>query len=355
MKEGRKKKIYVKVRCAFCDKEILKAETSLKHSKSGNFFCDKSCKQKLNKKNEGFLISEQLTEEQINFANDIFPDFYKVKQKTEIPLTCAICKNDFFTTKHKIFTRIKKMKENFFCSRECSDKFPWPKLNLPIPSTTRKCFACDKIFIYSCKQHGKFKIPNYFCCSKECHDSEIKKRKQARKEKNIKNVVCVFCEKKFDMLNCEYDKKLRKGQKNVFCSRSCSSKYCHKMKLFKKSNRSKQEDILCEMIKFYYPDLELILNDRNVLKDNLEIDILIPSKKLAIELNGPTHYFPIYGEKQFGYVQDRDIRKQIQIQQLGLNLIVINTSKLSCHRRQQNQFLQKEFDEKIKPIIDSLV
>ena len=45
---------------------------------------------------------------------------------------------------------------------------------------------------------------------------------------------------------------------------------------------------------------------------NLEIDIWLPELKLAIEYNGQQHYEPVWGEKEFGEIKERDkIKKRL--------------------------------------------
>lgn len=94
------------------------------------------------------------------------------------------------------------------------------------------------------------------------------------------------------------------------------------------------------------------LNNRKIL-NGLEIDILIPSIRLAIELNGPAHYFPIYGDKQLGKTINKDIIKQIETQRLGYRLFILDISTLK--NKDRDDFLKKNFQEKIKPIIDLLL
>jgi len=46
-----------------------------------------------------------------------------------------------------------------------------------------------------------------------------------------------------------------------------------------------------------YPDLVIHFNKKDAI--NSELDIYIPSLKLAFELNGIFHYEPIFGKENF--------------------------------------------------------
>ena len=73
-----------------------------------------------------------------------------------------------------------------------------------------------------------------------------------------------------------------------------------------------------------FPSLNIQFNDRKCL--GLELDIYIPSLKLAFEFNGIVHYEPIYGDKKLRLIRSSDARKFILCAELDINLIVIDTS-----------------------------
>lgn len=77
---------------------------------------------------------------------------------------------------------------------------------------------------------------------------------------------------------------------------------------------------------------------------NAELDIYIPSLKLAVELNGIFHYEPIYGEEKLKQTQNNDNRKFQACLEKGIELCIIDTSG------------QKRFTElSSKPFLDIVV
>ena len=111
---------------------------------------------------------------------------------------------------------------------------------------------------------------------------------------------------------------------NHFCSRSCSAQFNNRHKNLGKGWRSKAEDYLGGLIHRDFPELQVIQNDRELLSSGLEVDIVIRSLKLAIELNGPVHYFPLFGRQKLAKIQAADVLKQAEIHAIGYGLLVID-------------------------------
>lgn len=88
------------------------------------------------------------------------------------------------------------------------------------------------------------------------------------------------------------------------------------------------EKIALTFIQELYPNLEIRTRDRRTIKSPitnayLELDFYIPSLRLAIELNGPTHYLPIYGQAKFERQQRNDQLKRDLCKQQGITLVEI--------------------------------
>jgi hypothetical protein len=82
-----------------------------------------------------------------------------------------------------------------------------------------------------------------------------------------------------------------------------------------------------EELKIKYNKLEIHFNRKDTI--NSELDIYIPSMKLAFELNGIFHYEPIYGDKKLNQIQNNDTRKFQACLEKGIEMCIIDVSSLS--------------------------
>jgi hypothetical protein len=106
---------------------------------------------------------------------------------------------------------------------------------------------------------------------------------------------------------------VRAGRHN-YCSRNCYFKG-------KSADNFVEKEFEQLLIK---NDIEYLRNDRTILADeldarrSLEIDFYIPHIKMAVEINGSTHYLPVYGPKALKAIQARDRRKRKKCKELGI-------------------------------------
>ncbi len=168
-------------------------------------------------------------------------------------------------------------------------------------------------------------------CSKKCYSDSKRIRK---------TYSCVSCHCTFERLVCQ-----AKKSKNIFCSHSCSAKHTNSHKTTG-TKVSKLEKYLQSKLLELYPNLEFQFN--NKLAINSEIDIYLPSLKLAFELNGIFHYEPIFGNDKLSQITNNDNRKFQACLEAGISLCVIDTSSQKYFKEStSNKFL-----EIIKSIID---
>lgn len=193
-------------------------------------------------------------------------EFAKAKSKEKLPLKCKGCDSTFYAAKHRIKESLLETRADTkdYCSNECHLKHNHPRGKPPLAVY---CHQCKKEF---------YKNP-----------SQIKKTK------------------------------------HHFCSRSCAAKYNNTHKT-KGTRISKLEVWLQEQLPILFPALEFHFNRKDAI--NSELDIYIPSLKLAFELNGIFHYEPIFGPEKLSSIQNNDERKMQACLERRIELCILDVS-----------------------------
>ena len=171
--------------------------------------------------------------------------------------------NNDYEKEIKFFNRSNKLEQNHFCSSQCSSKF-----QTTTGTTQVLCVNCNAIFIK--------------------RNSQVKR------------------------------------SPNHFCSSSCAGIYNNKNKTHSFC-RSKLEFYLEKQLKSEMPNVLFLANSRKIV--GYELDLYFPDLKLAIEINGPFHYKPIFGDKKLSQVQAIDKLKQVACVKANIDFIVIDNLK----------------------------
>ncbi len=217
-------------------------------------------------------------------------DFVKSKRADKLPLQCNWCSLVFYKTKKDIRDAQNKEKENYllYCSRKCLNLFK----GLTFESS---CEVCKK-YIY-----------------RPISQSKSKSGKDVSYER-------------------------------YFCSKSCAAIYNNKNKKHG-TRRSKLEVWIESRLSEIYPDLKIEFNQKEAI--NSELDIYIPSIKLAFELNGIFHYEPIYGDSKLYQIQRNDRNKFQACIVNNISLCIIDCSKLG--------YFKEKAAKKYLDIIQSII
>ena len=196
-----------------------------------------------------------------------------------------------------------------------------------------KCDYCGMTFLSekrAWKDRVKQNSPHY--CSLQCAG-------KAKTQQKTMSVTCLNCGVKFVKRLSE----LYPSGRN-FCSCSCNATYhnTHKTHGYR---RSKLEVWLEQQLVPLYPQLSFVFNNKEAI--NSELDIYIPSLKLAFELNGIFHYEPIYGPEKLAQIQNNDDRKAQACWERGIELCLIDVSSFG--------YFKPERAEKYLDIIASII
>ena len=138
-------------------------------------------------------------------------------------------------------------------------------------------------------------------------------------------IPCEQCGKSFRKLQIEI-KRTEKRHGRHYCSHSCATRWRNLHKTTGVTV-SRMEKWIAEELAKTYPSMEFHFNKKDAIGG--ELDIYIPSLKLAFELNGLFHYEPTFGQKKLEDTQRNDQRKVRTCLQMGIKLVVIDTSKLT--------------------------
>jgi hypothetical protein len=211
------------------------------------------------------------------------------KSHEKIDFLCDFCNNVFQRTKKGVYDSLNHNKKFIVCSKNCQNKMMSQIKGIPL-----------------------------ICLCKQCNISFLKKQSQIKKTKNN------------------------------FCSRSCAGKYNSEHKTV--GNRRSKIEFYIETQLCNKYNFEILFNNKEII--NAELDIYIPSLKLAFELNGIFHYEPIYGCDKLKKIQTNDNRKFQACLEKNIELCILDISRMKNFKKERaNEYIliiNKIIDDKIK-------
>lgn len=303
-------------------------------------------------------------------------NFDALKVRELVELECISCGTHFFKTKRDINAGIRMGRERSnHCSKDCLEA------SRSSPIIEKTCTACGIIF--KSKECLDRKVCSQKCCAinsakarninnrvefncRTCGKLIVTSKHKVKNLAHLKNGVCKGCTTRkkrakiveLECSNCKvkFNRLRREIRKNkhgkYFCSKECNARFFMDVTLVSKASKvSMAEVLLADLIIKDFPLLNMSKNDRATLPSKLEFDLYFPDLKFAIELNGPTHYMPIYGDKALEKTQFKDNIKFVEANRLGISLLVIDISRLSGKGVTIN-FINKYYLETIKPLLE---
>ena len=212
---------------------------------------------------------------------------------------CDCCGKNYEQPRHQA-EKTELSGSKYFCSKQC-------RLTKPNTKTEINCSHCNVPML---RDRYDFKHLDNMYCSRKCRDLHNTAKTM---------VCCAECGQQTLKKRCHIEKS---KTKKFFCGSSCAGTYNSRIK---KTGyiRSKLEIETEGVLKARYPDLEILFNNRSLIKK--ELDIYIPSLAVAIEINGTGHYEPIYGDEKLKRTLDNDSIKKECCEKIGVKLFVVST------------------------------
>lgn len=201
------------------------------------------------------------------------------------------------------------------------------------------CKYCNRIFLRkvrdiksTLRRTGELSLNSF--CSQQCSGKN--------KSKKV-TVKCTQCGEEVLKFRDQVFSKYKKTN-NVFCTSSCAATYNNQHKAYG-VRVSKVEKWLQKQLLLIYPNIHFLFNNKTTIKS--ELDIYIPEKQIAFEVNGIFHYKPIYGNFLLERTQRNDLYKQKKCKELGIKLVVIDISK-------DKKFTESDSKKHLKKIVKEI-
>ena len=157
--------------------------------------------------------------------------------------------------------------------------------------------------------------------------------------------------------NVDYWRKQGKGQKEAYRQRmreTLAGKWkeeAHEACRDASRRGSRLERFLVSGLSLAGYSVEFHVRQR-LAREELELDLWLPQQRVAIEVNGPSHYRPIWGEDKLKRTQQGDAHKRGLCQAGGVSLVVIRHEEgkiPACERQRVLERLLALLEKSLPP------
>lgn len=211
-------------------------------------------------------------------------------------MECTNCGVEFTSN------RKRKTNKHNFCSRNCYNNF--------IGLTDKLLLKCDGCGVSFSRLKSQCYAGKCNYCSHKCRPIIT----------GLQTYICKTCG-----LEVKRYASLTPKNGNVFCNNSCAAIWKNKYRDSKGTTRSKLEKWFETELIAKYPRLEFLFNKTSII--GMELDIFIPSLKLAFEINGVFHYKDVFNNGALEKRKELDIKKKMLCSSNNICLLEINTSE----------------------------
>ena len=190
---------------------------------------------------------------------------------------------------------------------DCGSSFETKRVVTPICSKCKKR-ASDRKYYNKNKDKIIEQHRDYVNRNKEVITEKYKNFYKDNKDKISKRAKAYYRKNRDEILAKEEKKRRERGEKP--------------------NGLSGTEEVAYTFLKEMFQGYRIYKRNRKIIKSPLtgfylELDFYIPKLKLAIELNGITHYKPVYGKEKFERQQRNDALKRELCKEKGITLIEI--------------------------------
>lgn len=171
-----------------------------------------------------------------------------------------------------------------------------------------------------------------------------KGRKRSEEEKNkISKSIYEFCKNMTDEEKENKSKKAKEQWKNMTDEEKMiiQKSAAEAVRVAAKEGSKMEKFLLDKLSRLGY---NIAAHYKNILNTGMEVDLFIPELKTVIEIDGPSHFIPIWGDANLLKRQKSDLQKSGLLVSKGFYIIRVKNLAKNTSLQNQNEVLSKIVD-----------